>query len=59
MTADLRGRGQGQGRDIIVLQTNDAGAFFRFTDMYSKMIGGQLELLHWSLRRSNPAPRKA
>ncbi|NOJ40504.1 YhdP family protein [Bradyrhizobium australiense] len=42
--ADLRGRAQGQGRDIIVLQTNDAGAFFRFTDMYSKVIGGQLEL---------------
>src|SRR5207237_5211085 len=44
VTADLRGRAQGQGRDIIVLQTNDAGAFFRFTDMYSKVIGGQLEL---------------
>ena len=27
-----------------MLQTNDAGAFFRFTDIYSKMIGGQLEL---------------
>jgi hypothetical protein len=27
-----------------VLQTDDAGAFFRFTDMYSKIIGGQLEL---------------
>jgi hypothetical protein len=44
LSADLRGRGQGQGRDIIVLQTNDAGAFFRFTDMYSKVIGGQLSL---------------
>ena len=44
MTADLRGRGQGQGRDVIILQTNDAGAFFRFTDMYSKLIGGQLSL---------------
>ena len=44
LTADLRGRGQRQGRDIIVLQTDDAGAFFRFTDMYSKIIGGQLEL---------------
>ena len=42
VTADLRGRGQGQGRDVIMLQTNDAGAFFRFTDMYSKVIGGQL-----------------
>ena len=44
VTADLRGRGQGQGRDVIVLQTNDAGAFFRFTDTYSKMVGGQLSL---------------
>ena len=44
VTADLRGRGQGQGRDVIMLQTNDAGAFFRFTDMYSKLIGGQLSL---------------
>jgi Protein of unknown function len=44
LSADLRGRGQNQGRDIIVLQTNDAGAFFRFTDMYSKVIGGQLSL---------------
>ncbi|HVQ67339.1 MAG TPA: hypothetical protein VMT08_07535, partial [Bradyrhizobium sp.] len=44
VTADLRLRGQGQGRDVIVLQTNDAGAFLRFTDMYSKVIGGQLAL---------------
>src|SRR5438034_2918810 len=44
LTADLRGRGQRQGRDIIVLQTDDAGAFFRFTDMYSNVIGGQLGL---------------
>jgi hypothetical protein len=44
VTADLRLRGQGQGRDIIALQTNDAGAFLRFTDMYSKVIGGQLAL---------------
>jgi uncharacterized protein DUF3971 len=44
VTADLRGRGAGQGRDVIVLQANDAGAFFRFTDMYSKVVGGQLSL---------------
>ena len=29
---------------MIYLETNDAGAFFRFTDTYSKMIGGQLAL---------------
>jgi hypothetical protein len=44
LSAELRNRGPNQGRDVIVLQTNDAGAFFRFTDIYSKMIGGQLSL---------------
>src|SRR5262249_55771076 len=34
----------GQGRDLVILQTNDAGAFLRFTDTYSKVIGGQLML---------------
>ena len=33
-----------QGKDVIYLDTNDAGAFFRFTDTYSKMFGGQLRL---------------
>jgi Protein of unknown function len=44
VTADLRGRAQGQGRDLIILQTNDAGAFLRFTDTNSKVVGGQLAL---------------
>jgi hypothetical protein len=44
LTGDLRGRAQGQGRDVIYLETNDAGAFFRFTDTYAKMTGGQLAL---------------
>ena len=44
VTADLRGRAQGQGREVIYLETNDAGAFLRFTDMYSKVVGGQLQL---------------
>ncbi len=42
LTADLRSRPQ--GKDVIYLETNDAGAFFRFTDTYSKAIGGQLQL---------------
>ena len=42
VTADLRGRAQ--GREVVYLETNDAGAFFRFTDTYSKMVGGQLAL---------------
>jgi hypothetical protein len=42
LTGDLRGHAQ--GRDVIYLETNDAGAFFRFTDTYSKVLGGQLQL---------------
>jgi hypothetical protein len=42
LTADLRGRPQ--GKDVIYVETNDAGAFFRFTDTYSKAVGGQLQL---------------
>ena len=44
VTADFRPRGQNQARDVVVLQTGDAGAFFRFTDTYSKVVGGQLML---------------
>ncbi len=42
VTANLRGGGQ--GREVIYLETNDAGAFLRFTDAYSKVVGGQLQL---------------
>ncbi len=42
LTGDLRGRAQ--GHDVVYLETNDAGALFRFTDTYSKMVGGQLQL---------------
>jgi hypothetical protein len=42
LTGDLRGRAQ--GREVIYLETNDAGAFFRFTDTYAKVVGGQLQL---------------
>jgi hypothetical protein len=45
LSAELKPRGQGGfGRDVIYLETNDAGAFFRFNDMYSKVVGGQLSL---------------
>jgi hypothetical protein len=43
LTGDLRGRAQG-ARDVVYLETNNAGAFFRFTDTYAKMMGGQLQL---------------
>lgn len=42
LTAELRSRNQ--SRELIYLETSDAGAFFRFTDIYSKMVGGQLAL---------------
>jgi hypothetical protein len=42
-TADLRGRWQ--GREVILVETRDAGAFFRFADIYTKVFGGQLELV--------------
>jgi hypothetical protein len=42
LTGDLRR--PAQGREVIYLDTNDAGAFFRFTDTYSKVVGGQLQL---------------
>src|ERR1700759_1683045 len=44
VSAEFRGRAQGQGRDTVILQTGDAGAFLRFTDTYSKVVGGQLML---------------
>ena len=43
LSGDLRSPTQG-GRQVIYLESSDAGAFFRFNDIYSKMIGGQLEL---------------
>jgi hypothetical protein len=42
-TADFRGRWQ--GREVVLVETKDAGAFFRFADIYSKVLGGQLELV--------------
>jgi hypothetical protein len=42
LTGDMRGRVQ--GHEVVYIETNDAGAFFRFTDFYAKMVGGQLQL---------------
>ena len=42
LIGDLRGRAQ--GRDVMYLETNDAGAFFRFSDTYAKMNGGKMWL---------------
>jgi Protein of unknown function len=39
-TGDLRGRNG--GRQVIYINAKDAGAFFRFTDMYGKIFGGEM-----------------
>ncbi|HEY1364444.1 MAG TPA: hypothetical protein VGF60_19535 [Xanthobacteraceae bacterium] len=41
LLGDLRGRGY-DGRQVVFLETNDAGAFFRFGDIYPKIAGGQM-----------------
>jgi Protein of unknown function len=42
LTGELRGRPN--GRQVIVLSTTDGGALFRFTDVYSRMTGGQMTI---------------
>jgi hypothetical protein len=39
LTGEMRGR-SGE-RQVVVIESSDAGALFRFTDTYSRMIGGQ------------------
>jgi hypothetical protein len=39
LTGEMRGR-PGE-RQVVVIESSDAGALFRFTDIYSRMIGGQ------------------
>ena len=41
LLGDLRGRGT-NGRQIVFVETSDAGAFFRFTDIYPKVVGGEM-----------------
>jgi Protein of unknown function len=41
LTGDLRGRGS-NGRQVVFVESNDAGAFFRFTDVYPKIAGGEM-----------------
>jgi hypothetical protein len=41
LTADLRGRA---GKQLIYLDSADAGAVFRFTDMYPRMYGGRMQV---------------
>jgi hypothetical protein len=41
LIGELRTRAN-NGKPVIYLETNDAGALFRFTDLYSRMIGGRM-----------------
>src|SRR5262249_47860644 len=41
LVGDLRSRGN-LGRPMIFVETNDAGAFFRFSDIYPKVVGGEM-----------------
>jgi len=53
LTGDLRGRSN--GRQVVYLESGDAGAFFRFTDVYSRMTGGQLSMTMEAPSADNPA----
>jgi Protein of unknown function len=53
LTGDLRGRSA--GRQIVHLESSDAGAFFRFTDIYTRMNGGQTTIAMEAPSADNPA----
>lgn len=40
LNGDLRGRGG--GRQVVYVEAKDAGAFFRFSDTYPKIFGGEM-----------------
>jgi hypothetical protein len=55
LTGDLRGRpGAAGARQVVELQTTDAGAFFRFDDIYSRMTGGQMVTVIDAPSANNP-----
>jgi uncharacterized protein DUF3971 len=41
LVGDLRGRGSNGGR-VVYVESGDAGAFFRFNDIYPKLFGGEM-----------------
>ncbi|MBR1086543.1 hypothetical protein JQ621_03545 [Bradyrhizobium manausense] len=58
VAADLRG-GRAQGsREVIYLQTNDAGALLKFTDTYTKAVGGQMVVAMEPPAADASAPRE-
>jgi hypothetical protein len=42
LIGDLRGGTGRNARQVVYFETNDAGALFRFTDTYPKIVGGQM-----------------
>jgi hypothetical protein len=53
LVGDLRGRGA--GHQVVSLDSTDAGAFFRFTDVYARMTGGQASITMDPPSTQNPA----
>ena len=41
LIGDIRTR-VANGKPVLYIETNDAGALFRFTDIYSRMVGGKM-----------------
>ncbi len=46
--------GQPDGRQVVFLRTSDAGALFRATDVYKRMIGGQMAMVMDAPSADNP-----
>jgi hypothetical protein len=47
-------QGQAGGRQAVVLHTTDAGALFRATDVYKRIVGGQMAMVMEAPSASNP-----
>jgi hypothetical protein len=52
LTGELRGRPG--GRQVVQLESTDAGALFRFTDVYSRMTGGEITTVMDAPSPTNP-----
>jgi hypothetical protein len=46
---------QPDGRQVVLLRTTDAGALFRATDVYKRMLGGQMAMTMDTPSANNPA----
>ncbi len=47
-------QGQASGRQAVILRTTDAGALFRATDVYKRIIGGEMAMVMEPPSASNP-----